>query len=214
MYIVKTPPFVQFLFKRLIWRFVDTEKVYLTFDDGPVPEATPWVLDILKAADIKATFFCVGENVKKYPEIYKRILDEGHAVGNHTYNHLNAWKTKSKKYLENVELASNEIDSKLFRPPYGKLSPKLSKKIEADYDIIMWDVLSIDYNSGLLGDRVLQNVIKNVKPGSIIVFHDSDKASDNLYYALPRTLEFLQENGFGMNSIPSSGLPRTDYTIN
>ena len=201
MYLVKTPLFAQYLFKRLIWRFVDTKKVHLTFDDGPVPEATPWVLDVLKEADIKATFFCVGENVKKYPEIYQRILDEGHAVGNHTYNHLNAWKTKSKEYLDNVELASNEIDSKLFRPPYGKLSPKLSKKIEADYDIIMWDILSGDFDSNISAEKCLTNVTSKAREGSIIVFHDSKKAIDKLKFVLPRVIEFFKSQEIEMGKI-------------
>ncbi|MFT6335520.1 MAG: peptidoglycan/xylan/chitin deacetylase (PgdA/CDA1 family) [Halioglobus sp.] len=201
MYLVKTPPFVQFLFKKLIWRFIDTEKVYLTFDDGPVPEATPWVLDVLKEADIKATFFCVGENVKKYPDIYKRILDEGHSVGNHTYNHLNAWKTNTKDYLENIELASNEIGSKLFRPPYGKLSPTLSKKIESDYDIIMWDILSGDFDSNLSAEKCLSNVTSKARGGSIIVFHDSVKAIDKLKFVLPRVIEFFKSQEIEMGEI-------------
>jgi peptidoglycan/xylan/chitin deacetylase (PgdA/CDA1 family) len=203
MYIVKTPPFVQFLFKRLIWRFIDTEKVFLTFDDGPVPEATPWVLDILKEADIKATFFCVGENVKKYPEIYQRILDEGHTVGNHTFNHLNAWKTDSKEYFDNIKLANNEIDSKLFRPPYGKLSPKLSKKIEKDYDIIMWDILSGDFDSNISGEKCLTNVTSKAREGSIIVFHDSIKAIDKLKYVLPEVIKFFKKQGIGFEKIPN-----------
>ena len=201
MYLVKTPPFVQFLFKRLIWRFVDTKKVYLTFDDGPVPEATPWVLDVLKEADIKATFFCVGENVKKYPEIYQRILDDGHTVGNHTYNHLNAWKTKSNEYLNNIGLASDEIDSKLFRPPYGKLSPKLSKKIEADYDIIMWDILSGDFDSNISAEKCLTNVTAKAREGSIIVFHDSVKAIDKLKFVLPKVIEFFKSQEIEMAKI-------------
>ncbi len=203
MYIVKTPPFVQFLFKRLIWRFIDTKKVFLTFDDGPVPEATPWVLDILKEADVKATFFCVGENVKKYPEIYQRILDEGHTVGNHTYNHLNAWKTNSEEYLENIKLASNEIDSKLFRPPYGKLYPKLSKKIEEDYDIIMWDILSGDFDSNISAEKCLTNVTSKAREGSIIVFHDSVKAIEKLKYVLPEVMKFFKERGIGFEKIPN-----------
>ncbi|MFT4536769.1 MAG: peptidoglycan/xylan/chitin deacetylase (PgdA/CDA1 family) [Saprospiraceae bacterium] len=201
MYLVKTPPFVQFLFKRLIWRFVDTKKVYLTFDDGPVPEATPWVLDVLKEAEIKATFFCVGENVKKYPEIYQRILEEGHTVGNHTYNHLNAWKTKSNDYLSNIDLANDEIDSKLFRPPYGKLSPKLSKKIDADYDIIMWDILSGDFDSNISAEKCLTNVTAKAREGSIIVFHDSVKAIDKLKFVLPKVIDFFKSQEIEMGKI-------------
>ena len=152
-------------------------------------------------ADIKATFFCVGENVKKYPEIYQRILDEGHTVGNHTYNHLNAWKTKSKEYLENVELASNVIESKLFRPPYGRLSPKLSKKIEADYDIIMWDILSGDFDSNISAEKCLSNVTTKAKEGAIIVFHDSVKAIDKLKFVLPKVIDFFKSQEIEMGEI-------------
>ena len=143
-----------------------------------------------------------------------QILAAGHSVGNHSYSHLKGFRSSIRRYMDDIHLASDMIDSKLFRPPYGRILPGQVKRVLEEYDIIMWDVLSIDYNSGLSGDRVLQNVIRNVKDGSIIVFHDSDKASDNLYHALPRTLEFLQEKGFGMKAIPSSGLPKADYTIN
>jgi len=201
MYLVKTPLFAQWLFKKLVWRIVNTEKVFLTFDDGPVPEATPWVLDILKNEGIKATFFCVGENVVKYPEIYQRIIAEGHSIGNHTFNHLNAWKTDNKSYLSNVEKASKIIDTKLFRPPYGKLSPSLTKKLEEDYDIIMWDVLSGDFDSNISAEKCLDNVEKNAKEGSIIVFHDSVKAIDKLKYVLPEVIKVFKEKGMRFDKI-------------
>lgn len=206
MYIVKTPLFAQWLFKKLVWRIAGTKKVYLTFDDGPVPEATPWVLDVLKEAGIKATFFCVGENVDKYPDIYQRILDEGHAIGNHTYNHFNAWKTDRESYLSNVEKASQVIDSKLFRPPYGKLSPALSKKLEEDYDIIMWDILSGDFDSNITAEKCLANVRKNAKEGSIIVFHDSVKAIDKLKYVLPEVIAFFKEQNIEMDKVQTSSI--------
>jgi peptidoglycan/xylan/chitin deacetylase (PgdA/CDA1 family) len=183
-------------------------EVYLTFDDGPTPVVTPWVLDQLDRAGARATFFCLGRNVDKYPELYRQILAAGHSVGNHSYSHLKGFRSGVKRYMEDIRLASGLIDSKLFRPPYGRIFPGQVKAVLQEYDIIMWDVLSIDYNSGLSGERVHQNVVKNVKEGSIIVFHDSEKASDNLYYALPRTLEFLREEGYTMRSLPSSGLPR------
>ena len=192
----------------------DHREIYLTFDDGPTPVVTPWVLDRLQEAKARATFFCLGRNVDKHPEIYNRILCDGHSVGNHSYSHLKGFRSSVKRYMDDIHLASNMIDSKLFRPPYGRILPGQVKAVLNEYDIIMWDVLSIDYNSSLSGDRVLKNVINNVKPGSIIVFHDSDKASENLYYALPRTLEFLQEEGYNMNSIPSTGLPKPGYTVN
>ena len=180
--------------------------VVLTFDDGPTPGVTPWVLNCLEEADAKATFFCLGRNVDKHPEIYNQILAAGHSVGNHSYSHLKGFRSSVRRYMDDIHLASGMIDSKLFRPPYGRIFPGQVKAVLQQYDIIMWDVLSIDYNTGLNGQRVLQNVTNNVKPGSIIVFHDSDKASENLYYALPRTLEFLREEGYNMKLIPSSGL--------
>ena len=192
----------------------DHREVYLTFDDGPTPVVTPWVLDQLDAAKAKATFFCLGRNVDKYGDIYNQILAAGHSVGNHSYSHLKGFRSSIKRYMDDIHLASDMIDSKLFRPPYGRILPGQVKAVIEEYDIIMWDVLSIDYNSGLTGDRVLRNVTNNVKPGSIIVFHDSDKASDNLYYALPRTLEFLQENGYTMKAIPSSGIQKIASGVN
>ena len=206
MYIVRTPKFAQYLFSKLIWRLMETKTVYLTFDDGPIPEATPWVLDQLQEYNAKATFFCVGENVRKYPKIYQRILDEGHTVGNHTYNHLNAWKTKKHTYLSNVEKASEGINSKLFRPPYGKLTPALSKKIAEDYDIIMWDVLSGDFDSNISAEKCLSNVKKNAREGSIIVFHDSIKAIDKLKIVLPQVLAYFSDQGIEMKAIDGDSL--------
>ena len=200
---------------RMTWDLQgEHREVYLTFDDGPTPVITPWVLEHLDEAGAKGTFFCLGRNVDKHPEIYTMILSGGHSVGNHSYSHLKGFRSSIRRYMDDIQLASGMIDSKLFRPPYGRIFPGQVKAVLEQYDIIMWDVLSIDYNSGLSGDRVLQNVTRNVKPGSIIVFHDSDKAADNLYYALPRTLDFLREEGYSMKAIPSSGLPREDYTLN
>ena len=195
--------------RRMTWDLKgDHREVYLTFDDGPTPVVTPWVLNQLDRADAKATFFCLGRNVDKYPELYRQILASGHSVGNHSYSHLKGFRSGVKRYMDDIHLASGLIDSKLFRPPYGRILPGQVNAVLQEYDIIMWDVLSIDYNSGLGGERVYRNVIKNVKEGSIIVFHDSDKAADNLHYALPRTLNFLQNEGYTMRSMPSSGLPK------
>jgi peptidoglycan/xylan/chitin deacetylase (PgdA/CDA1 family) len=192
----------------------DKREVYLTFDDGPTPGVTPWVLDQLDAAGAKATFFCLGRNVDKHPDLLNQILIAGHSVGNHSYSHLKGFRSSVRRYMDDIQLASNLIDSKLFRPPYGRILPAQVRAVLEHYDLIMWDVLSIDYNTNLDGDRVLKNVIQNVQPGSIIVFHDSDKASDNLTFALPRTLEYLQDNKFTMKAIPSSGLPGSGYDIN
>ena len=215
MLIVRPPSLLTRALRRMTWDLPgDSPEVYLTFDDGPTAVVTPWVLDQLEAAKAKATFFCLGRNVDKHPAIYQQILAAGHSVGNHSYSHLKGFRSSVKRYMEDIHLASDMIDSRLFRPPYGRILPGQVRAVSEEYDIIMWDVLSIDYNSGLSGERVLRNVTNNVKPGSIIVFHDSDKAADNLYYALPRTLEFLKSEGFSMRSIPSSGLPKADYTIN
>jgi len=198
MYWVKTPPFVQFILKRLIWRVGNTRCVHLTFDDGPVPEATPWVLDTLAAAGITATFFCVGENAEKYPAIYQRIIDEGHTVGNHTYNHLNSWKTDNQEYLDNVDKANKVINSKLFRPPYGKISPRLYNILSQNYDIIMWDVLSGDFDTSITAKQCVANVTSSASEGSIIVFHDSIKAIDKLKIVLPQVISFFQEKDVKM----------------
>lgn len=186
-----------------------SKKIYLTFDDGPVPTVTPWVLDVLKQYNIKATFFCVGENVVKNPDIFQRILQEGHSIGNHTYNHLNGWNTHSKKYMENVELCDQVLKKggsgqiHLFRPPYGKAKKsqilKLSSNKNPDqtpYSIIMWDVLSGDYDKNTSPETCLKNVTDHVRNGSIIVFHDSAKAQKNLEYALPRFIEYASGQGF------------------
>jgi peptidoglycan/xylan/chitin deacetylase (PgdA/CDA1 family) len=215
MLIVRPPSLLTRALRRMTWDLPgDSPEVYLTFDDGPTPVVTPWVLEQLEAAEAKATFFCLGRNVDKHPAIYRQILSAGHSVGNHSYSHLKGFRSSVKRYMDDIHLASDMIDSKLFRPPYGRILPRQVKAVMEEYDIIMWDVLSIDYNSGLSGERVLRNVTKNVKPGSIIVFHDSDKAADNLYYALPRTLEYLKQEGYSMRSIPNSGLPKADYSIN
>lgn len=172
------------------------KKIYLTFDDGPIPEVTPWVLDLLKTRAVEATFFCVGENVKKYTAIYHRVLNENHAVGNHTYNHLNGWKTALPKYLDNVHECSKYVISTLFRPPYGRIRKKQQTEIAGHYSIVMWDVLSKDYDARTSPEQCLKNVCSHVRNGSIIVFHDSQKAKVNMQYALPRFIDFAKEKGF------------------
>lgn len=199
---VKPPPFLVRSTPRLTWNFPgDKQEVYLTFDDGPTPEVTSWVLNQLHQFDAKATFFCLGKNVEHYPDLYEHIIKAGHSVGNHGHNHLKGFRHSAHVYLDDINLAGSKIDSVLFRPPYGRILPAQVKVISDHYRIIMWSVLSVDYNQRLDCKRVLHNVIDNVKPGSIIVFHDSEKASKNLYYALPRTLEFLKEQGYKMKSI-------------
>lgn len=205
-YFIKTPWIVKKFFPNYFWSLpANDNAVYLTFDDGPHPTITPWVLDELKKYEALTTFFCIGNNVEKYTDVYQRILNENHATGNHTFHHLNGWKTSDKKYLEDVSKAAQFMKSNLFRPPYGRIKNKQARKIsnvlEADAKIIMWDVLSADFDSNFSPQQCLSNVIDNVSPGSIIVFHDSEKAFTNLKYALPKTLEFLKEEGYTLKKI-------------
>ncbi|WP_143304554.1 polysaccharide deacetylase family protein [Chitinophaga vietnamensis] len=203
-YLTKTPGILKMLYSSCIWSLSSSNAVYLTFDDGPHPEATPFVLAQLKKYDAKATFFCIGKNVVEHPEIYQQILEEGHAVGNHTHNHLNGWKTPTDKYLENVQQAAAYIDSRLFRPPYGRINPfqiRMIKKTIPGAKIIMWDVLSADFDPDINGEACVQNVVFKMKPGSIIVFHDSTKAWERLSYALPRVLEYCRKQQLEMKAI-------------
>lgn len=175
----------------------DGNEVFLTFDDGPIPEVTPWVLEKLKEYDVKATFFCIGDNVLKHPKIYQRILDEGHAVGNHTHKHLKGWNTDDGTYLKDIENAGEFISSNLFRPPYGRIKKSQIKLIQSlNYHIIMWSILSGDYNKNRSPEACFNNVKRNLKPGSVVVFHDSIKADNNMRYALEKTLIFMRENNF------------------
>ena len=202
MIIARSPRLLIRLMPRLTWELNGEEKrVYLTFDDGPTPDITPWVLDKLNKFNAKATFFALGRNVDHNPEIFRHIIDEGHSVGNHTYSHLKGWGCSNKTYFEDIELAGQLIKSDLFRPPYGRIKPSQVTELKKKYRIIMWSVLSIDYNRHISGDRCVRNVMENVRPGSVIVFHDSPKARKNLYHALPVVLERLTEMGYGMKAI-------------
>lgn len=168
----------------------------MTFDDGPVPEITPWVLGELKTRGIRASFFCVGENAFRHKDVFDAVLEDGHRIGNHTMNHLNGWKTKTSDYLHNVHTFENKHTCKFFRPPYGKLKRSQGNSLKKDFEVILWDVLSGDYNQHLSGEQVLSNSLKGLQPGSIVVFHDSIKAKKNLQFALPRFLDQCQRNGF------------------
>ena len=203
-YLVRTPSWFQKINSSLVWNISTKEKeLYLTFDDGPHETATPFILDQLKLYNAKASFFCLGKNVKAYPTIYERILDEGHAVGNHTFNHLNGWKTNNKKYVHDITEAAKYIDSKLFRPPYGRISPFISKLLRSmKYKIIMWDILSGDFDTMLSPQKCAEHVVLHSKPGSIIVFHDSTKAWERMQYALPKCLQYFSERGFKFKAIP------------
>jgi peptidoglycan/xylan/chitin deacetylase (PgdA/CDA1 family) len=197
MYRVRPPYLLKKLYARGVWRKDTAEKkLYLTFDDGPVPIVTPWVLDVLKEASVKATFFCVGENVQKHPDIYQRILSEQHAVGNHTYNHISGWQTSLPDYLHNVEKCAEHVSTTLFRPPYGRIRKEQQRQLETQYSIVMWDVLSGDYDQRTTPEQCLQNVNTHIRNGSIIVFHDSLKAQRNMQYALPRFINDAKVKGF------------------
>jgi len=203
MYLIRTPDFVQNLFPNFLWRTETTAReLYLTFDDGPVPEITPWVLDELRAHRALATFFCVGENVLNNPGIYRRILREGHSVGNHTFNHISGWTHTPEEYMDNVSICSELVDSNLFRPPYGRLGRKHIRSLKgSQYRIVMWDVLSGDFDRDINPERCYQNVIENARPGSIIVFHDSVKAEENLRFALPKVLQFFSQQGYSFGAL-------------
>ncbi len=195
--LVRPPYLFRRLYPGVIWRMNKTEKkIYLTFDDGPVPGVTPEALSVLKQFGVKATFFCVGNNVAKHPEIYNRIISEGHSVGNHTFHHKDGWNTSGKKYLEEVVLCSRHVDSKLFRPPYGRLSPSQRKAIQSKFKIILWDVLTYDFEASLSGEECLNLALKNSREGSIVVFHDSEKAKERMLFALPKFIEAMLGRGF------------------
>ena len=208
--LVTVPKFVQRIYPKRIWALPNADNtVYLTFDDGPIPEVTPWVLDTLKKYNAKATFFCIGDNIKKHPEIFKRILAEGHSVGNHTFNHLNGWKTETQSYIDNVSLFEKEIQelnirysslaprTSLFRPSYGKITSKQANLLQQQgYKIIMWNVLSYDYDTSVSKEQCLQNVLQHIQSGNIVVFHDSIKAQKNLRYVLPKVLEYVNEKKY------------------
>jgi len=203
MLVVRFPRFLTNMMPRMTWGFFgETNKVFLTFDDGPTPDVTSRVLKELRKYNAKATFFCLGRNVDHYPEIFRDILNDGHSVGNHSYSHLKGFGTKNSQYYKDIELARRLIDSELFRPPYGRILHNQVTEILKNYRIIMWDVLSYDYNRRVKGEKIVNNVLRYTRPGSIIVFHDSAKARKNVYYALPRVLESFAEKGFEMAAIP------------
>ena len=197
MYIANSPFWLQWLYPSLIWHKSRKEKaVYLTFDDGPIPVVTPFVLNTLKTFNAKATFFCIGDNVARHPEIYQQVLADGHSVGNHTYNHLKGWNTDNEVYLKNVARCAELVDSNLFRPPYGRAKKSQISSLNTQYSIIMWDVLSGDFDTEITAQKCVQNVMSNTQNGSIIVFHDSLKAFPRLQHALPIVLEQLSAKGY------------------
>ncbi|GAA4737727.1 polysaccharide deacetylase family protein [Flavisolibacter ginsenosidimutans] len=211
-FFIKTPKWAKQFFPSYVWHIPSKEKiVYLTFDDGPHPSITPWVLNELKAYNAKATFFCIGDNVLKFPETYNELTKQGHSVGNHTQRHLNGWKTDKETYLKDVAEAAKVINANLFRPPYGKLKSEQAKGLSAamqrkNLKVIMWDVLSADFDAKTSPETCIKNVLKNVAPGSIVVFHDSEKAFRNLKASLPVVLKTLKEEGYKFGKISMESL--------
>lgn len=223
----KTPLIAKKLFPNYVWDIASSKKeLYLTFDDGPTPEVTTWTLDILKQYNIQATFFCIGSNIKKHPKIFERIILEGHSIGNHTQHHIKGWKTKTEAYLQDIVEAQQQIDNSIcafqqsfqdekksdlnnsdsltnyFRPPYGQIRPEQGKELIAlGYHIIMWDVLSFDWEVKVSPEQCLNNVISKSKAGSIIVFHDSVKASKNMMFALPKVIEKFRNDGYEFKAL-------------
>lgn len=209
MYWHRTPQLIQWLYPNLIWHKSRKEKtLYVTFDDGPVPEVTPLVLKILNDYNAKATFFCVGDNIAKHQSVYDQVVQNGHSTANHTYNHLNSWNTKTNKYLANVKQSQTylkpdlEMGRKpLFRPPYGKIKRRAVSKLSSKYEIVMWDVLAGDFDKNITPEQCLTNTIKSTRSGSIIIFHDSLKAKNNMLYALPKFLEHFSNLGYKFKSL-------------
>lgn len=203
MFIEQPPLLYRILYPEAVWRIKRKKRkvIYLTFDDGPIPEVTPWVLDVLDYYNIKATFFSVGDNVRRHPELLEEIKKRGHSWGNHTMNHLQGFKVASRNYLRNIKEADNLIDSNLYRPPHGIMRWSQAKVIKDHFNIIMYDLVTRDYSKKLNGEQVLNNVKKFARNGSIVVFHDSLKAERNLRYALPRAIEWLKEQGYEFEAI-------------
>ena len=208
MYLFKTPSLLKKLYYSLTWHVKrDKPCIYLTFDDGPIPIVTPFVLNILKQYDAKATFFCLGDNVNKHPDIFEQVKNEGHAIGNHTYNHLRGWDTDDQTYLKNFLLTDKLLDSKLFRPPYGRIKRsqiKLLQNAKPGLEIIMWSILSADFDMNLKPEKCLKNVLRHTANGSVVLFHDSLKAFDRLEYTLPKAMDIWSKEGYVFMSLPGS----------
>lgn len=202
MALTRLPNFVRKLYGTYIWKKPDNNSVYITFDDGPHPEITPYVVDLLNEYQAKATFFCVGNNVKKFPEVVRYIIENGHQIGNHTMDHTNGWKATVKKYIKDVLRADELINSKLFRPPYGRIKKQQAKYLEKKgFNIIMWSLLTKDYDQTLSPENCWNGFADKIKAGDIIVFHDSEKALNNLQYCLPKLLAYCKANHLTMKSL-------------
>lgn len=198
----RTPSVLPFLYPSLLWRVdTKTKDLYLTFDDGPVPGPTEFVLETLRSFDVKATFFCIGDNIQKHNDVFKKVMDAGHTTGNHTFNHMNGWKSSPSAYRENIRACEDLLPSKrLFRPPFGRIKRSQIPLLN-DYKIVMWDVLTFDYDRSLDSGKCLGGSLKAIRPGSIIVFHDSLKAEKNLTYVLPRFVEASLSQGYTFKTL-------------
>ena len=202
MYLVKTPRFIKALFPNFIWNVPTNEKeIFITFDDGPIPEVTPWVINKLAEYNAKATFFCVGENIAKHPDVFDLVKKAGHSVGNHTYNHLSGWNTENVPYFLNTKKCAQFAQTELFRPPYGRMKPAQIQFISRHYSVVMWDVLSGDFDQALSPATCAHNVIQRANKGSIVVFHDSLKAQRNMKYALQKTLDHFSALGYKFSAL-------------
>jgi peptidoglycan/xylan/chitin deacetylase (PgdA/CDA1 family) len=205
MYLIKSPIFLKWFYPSLTWnKSRDHKVIYLTFDDGPIPDVTDFALKTLKDHNAKATFFCIGDNIRKHPDIFNKVKNEGHSIGNHTYNHLKGWITPDEQYLSNFQLCQQLTNTHLFRPPYGRIKKSQISKIKShnpETEIIMWDILSGDFDTALSPEACCNNVIKNAGNGSIIVFHDSLKAHERLKYALPKVLDYFTNQGYKFQSL-------------
>lgn len=211
MNLFRTPFVLPWMFPKLTWRIATEQKeLYLTFDDGPIPGPTEFVLNTLAQYQAKATFFCIGDNIRKHPDVFQKVLEAGHGVGNHTFHHLRGWGTSTEKYVDNVKQCAVEMNKylpthqSLFRPPYGRIRGKQIQHLKDDYQIIMWDVLTSDYSPSLSSQDCLKGSIRASRPGSIVVFHDSLKAERNMSFVLPRYLDHFSKLGYQFKALPVS----------
>lgn len=193
MYLVKTPSIIKRIYKDLIWQIPSKQAVYLSFDDGPDPELTPWVLDLLQNHQAKASFFLIGENAERHPDLVNRIKEEGHSIGNHSHTHRSGWSTSKSAYLDDVARCQSILDSPFYRPPFGRMKTSQRKALKQLYKIVMWDIMSGDFDESISKEQCLDNVLTNYKPGSIILFHDTKRCADKLQYALPRVLDDISD---------------------
>lgn len=202
MLFFKTPNIIQWLFPKILWKQKNTNKtIYLTFDDGPIPIVTEFVLDELEKYNAKATFFCIGDNIQKHPALFELVKQKGHSIGNHTFNHLNGWKNTNEIYFSNIEQCQQFTQTNLFRPPYGKMRYTQYKKLSNNYQIVFWNILSYDFDKNLNQEKAFKKLVRHTKSGSILVFHDSWKAFENLKFLLPLYLEYFSKLGYKFEKI-------------